>query len=67
MEANLDENPHVRFFDGNRRGYVLCQVRPQLWQTDFRVVSDPLESEDTSIDTLASFVVEDGQAGAQEA
>ena len=67
VEANLDENPHVRFFDGNRRGYVLCQVRPQLWQTDFRVVSDPLEPENTSIDTLASFVVEDGQAGAQEA
>jgi len=67
VEANLAENPHVRFFEGNRRGYVRCLVRPERWQTDFRVVSDPLEPESTSISTLASFVVEDGQPGVQEA
>ena len=67
VEAHLEENPHVRFFEGNRRGYVRCQIQPERWQTDFRVVSDPLEPEATSISTLASFVVEEGQAGVQEA
>ncbi|MGH8930875.1 MAG: alkaline phosphatase D family protein [Egibacteraceae bacterium] len=58
VEAALGANPHVRFFDGDRRGYVRCELTRELWRTDFRLlpastipdvtVSDPnLESERT--------------------
>jgi alkaline phosphatase D len=56
-------NPHFRFFD-NHHGYVRCKLTPELWTTDFRTVPTVL-SPDAPISTLASFVVEQGRAGAQ--
>jgi alkaline phosphatase D len=56
-------NPHNHLFD-NHRGYVLCKVAPDLWETTYRVlpnVSDPA----AEAFTLASFVVEHGRPGAQ--
>jgi alkaline phosphatase D len=57
-------NPHIRFFDSDRRGYVRCKVERSELRADLRMVStvsrpDALES------TLASFVIEHGQAGAR--
>jgi alkaline phosphatase D len=63
--ATLAENPFVKFFNA-QRGYVECTVTPQQWQSDFKIVpyvtrpSAPLENR-------ASFVVENGTAGAQRA
>jgi alkaline phosphatase D len=57
-------NPHIRFFDGDRRGYVLCTVDEKEWRTDLRMVttvSRPVAPEYT----FASFVVEDGKPGAE--
>lgn len=64
VTAALSDNPHTKFFDGAFRGYVRCNLNRDRWQTDFRVVSTILE-QNADISTLASFVVEDGQPGAQ--
>jgi alkaline phosphatase D len=59
-------NPHLRFTD-NHHGYVRCTVSPNLWRSDYRVVPSVIQVDDGGISTLASFVVEQGQAGAQQA
>jgi alkaline phosphatase D len=58
----LPENPHVKFFESRRRGYVLCEVTPERWRTDFRVV-DTITAPESRVDTLASFTVENGLPG----
>jgi alkaline phosphatase D len=60
----LADNSHVRFYEGRRRGYAVCDVTRERWQTDFRVVDD-IRRPDTRIETLASFAVESGRPGAQ--
>jgi alkaline phosphatase D len=57
----LAENPHIRFFNG-QRGYVRCVVTPAQCRADFRVlpyVSVP----GAPITTRASFVVQNGVPG----
>lgn len=66
IEAALRDNPHTKFFNGSLRGYVRCQLTPELWQSDYRVVSTITQPK-AKISTLASFVVEDGRPGAQRA
>lgn len=66
VAAALPGNPHTKFFDGLNRGYVRCTITPETWQSDFRVVST-IKEETADVSTLASFVVEDGQPGAQPA
>ncbi|UFP96762.1 alkaline phosphatase D family protein [Gloeobacter morelensis MG652769] len=63
--AAMPANPHTKFFNGDRRGYTLCTLTPKQWQTDLRVVANPIDPEST-VSTLASFVVEDGRPGAQK-
>jgi alkaline phosphatase D len=63
-QTALRDNPHIKFFDGAFRGYVRCSVTPHQWHTEFRAVEDPFKP-DSSVHTLASFVVEAGQPGAQ--
>ncbi len=60
----VPDNPHIKFFDGDRRGYVRCRVTPEVWETDLRMVSTVSRS-DAPVSTFASFVVEDGVPGAQ--
>ncbi len=64
VTAALSDNPHTKFFDGKFRGYVRCNLTRECWQSDFRVVSTILDP-NASISTLASFVVKNGQAGAE--
>nr|WP_277877846.1 MULTISPECIES: alkaline phosphatase D family protein [Calothrix] len=66
VQAALIDNPHTKFFDGAFRGYVRCQLTPERWQSDYRVVST-ITSPNASISTLASFIVQNGQPGAQRA
>jgi alkaline phosphatase D len=56
-------NPHIKFFDGDRRGYVRCEVTPYLWRTDLRMVTTVSRSPAPAY-TYASFVVEDKRPGA---
>ena len=67
VSAHLDQNPHVRYFNGDHRGYVLTTVTPQTWEVSFRAVSDPLEpdTDKVSIEALQTFVTEDGKPGVQ--
>ncbi|WP_020578736.1 alkaline phosphatase D family protein [Actinopolymorpha alba] len=59
----LAENPHIRFFNG-QRGYVRCTVTPQAWQSDYRVVPYVTQP-GGEIHTRASFVTEAGNPGLQ--
>jgi phosphodiesterase/alkaline phosphatase D-like protein len=53
-------NPQMRFFDGDRRGWVRCTVTPSEWRSDYRVVA---AADDASgpAETLTSWTVEDGR------
>ena len=64
-ESVTRENPFVKFFNAER-GYVRCQVTPQQWQSDYRVTPIVTKPDDQCL-TRASFVVENGKAGALQA
>lgn len=58
----LAENPHIKFFNG-QRGYVRCLVTPESWRTDYRVVPFVV-TPGAPIATRASFLVENNRPGA---
>ncbi|MFD5318530.1 alkaline phosphatase D family protein [Streptomyces sp. NPDC127098] len=61
----LDENPHMRF--GNfQRGYVSCEITPELWRSDFRVC-DRVTVPDGTVSSRAVFAVENGVPAVQQA
>ena len=64
-EAALANNPHVDFYD-SRRGYVLASVTPERWTSAYRIVPE-VERPGGHVETLATFVVEDGRPGAERA
>ncbi|MGH3545617.1 MAG: alkaline phosphatase D family protein [Mycobacteriales bacterium] len=53
-------NPHVRYFDGLKRGYLRCEVDRESWRTDVRVV-DTIWTREAPTKTAASFAVEAGR------
>jgi alkaline phosphatase D len=57
-------NPHVRYFDGSRRGYLRCTVDRRTWQTDVRTVQT-IDVRRTPVTTSASYVVESGTSALQ--
>ncbi|MCP9490658.1 MAG: alkaline phosphatase D family protein [Solirubrobacteraceae bacterium MAG38_C4-C5] len=61
----LAENPHIEFVN-RQRGYVRCTLDRGQWRSDFRIV-DFVTRPGAPIRTRASFVVEDGVPGAEEA
>nr|WP_246625272.1 alkaline phosphatase D family protein [Fictibacillus nanhaiensis] len=63
IEAALPVNQHVKFFDGDYRGYVSCHVTHKSWNSNYRVVSSPSSTDAVAV-TLASFTVKNGKAGA---
>jgi alkaline phosphatase D len=65
-KRHLEQNPHVRFFDERTGGYVRCEVTPEEWRTEMKL-ADSIEDPESPVRTFASFVIEDGKAGAQEA
>ncbi|MFC0110973.1 alkaline phosphatase D family protein [Kibdelosporangium aridum] len=56
-------NPHIKFFDGDRRGYFRCTVRNDQMTADLQIVST-VSRRDAPESTYASFVVESGRPGA---
>ena len=58
-------NPCVQFHNAER-GYVLCNVTPKSWTSEFRVVDDVVKP-GGKVSTRATFVVEAGRPGAQQA
>jgi alkaline phosphatase D len=61
----LAENPQVKFFESRRRGYATLDVTPDRITTRFRALVDVTDRH-TEVNTLKSFVVENGRAGAIE-
>lgn len=59
----LEENPFVKFFNG-QRGYVTCELSRDELRADYRIV-DHVSQPDSPIRTRASFLVESGNPGAQ--
>jgi alkaline phosphatase D len=62
----IEFNPHIRFFDGDRKGYVRCAVGRDRLHADLRYV-ERVGAPGAPIETFASFVVEDGRPGAMPA
>ncbi|MDQ3609035.1 MAG: alkaline phosphatase D family protein [Actinomycetota bacterium] len=58
-------NPHIKWENRGQRGYVRCTVDQTQWRTDYRIV-ETVESQRSGIETVASFVVEDGRRGVQQ-
>jgi alkaline phosphatase D len=56
-------NPHIRFFEGDKRGHVRCTVDTEQFRTDLQMVTTVTRA-DAPRSTLASFAVQDGTPGA---
>lgn len=63
LDAIAADNPHIRFAHAPRRGYVRVEVTRQRLTADLRAVRTVAQPS-AEVDTLASFVVEDGRPGA---
>jgi alkaline phosphatase D len=66
LDAQRADNPHVRFADGTKRGYVRVEVTPRQWRADLRTMRTVTQPH-AECDTLATFVVDDGRPGAVRA
>ncbi|GAA2468076.1 alkaline phosphatase [Winogradskya humida] len=54
-------NPHVRYFDGSRRGYLRCSLDAGTWRTDARTV-ETIAVRTAPVTTTASYTVEAGSS-----
>jgi alkaline phosphatase D len=62
----LVDNPHIKFADGRKRGYARFDLAPQRLSADLRGM-DSVQTRDAACSTTATFIVEDGKAGAMKA
>jgi len=62
----LPDNPHVKFFESRKRGYVMCEVTQSALNADLRIVDD-VRDPATKDGSLAKFTVEAGKPGAVKA
>ncbi len=60
LASVLSENPHFVLADRERRGYGVVEFTPQKLTTTLRVVED-VTRQDSGIETLASFTVQQGR------
>lgn len=58
----VPNNPHVKFFDSRKRGYVSVELTRDKLVSRFQSVSD-VRDPNAEISTLVSFVIEDGKPG----
>jgi alkaline phosphatase D len=58
-------NPHIKFFDGDRRGSMTARVDRREMKVDWRV-ADAVARRDAPVRTLARFAVEAGRPGVAE-
>jgi alkaline phosphatase D len=65
LPFSLSFNPHLKFCDV-RHGYTRADATPDALRTDFRAL-ESVETPDARFETVGSFVVENGIAGAQKA
>ena len=63
--AALAENPHLRFGNGDKRGYVKIELDRETCTAIVRTLDD-VRRVDSGISTLATFAVQNGRPGAQQ-
>lgn len=64
VRQGLPANPHVKFYNGSYRGYVLSEVTRERWQATLRIVLNPSSAASPAY-TIAAFEVRDGVPGVQ--
>ncbi|HEV8520136.1 MAG TPA: alkaline phosphatase D family protein [Burkholderiales bacterium] len=65
VEDMLAENPHLRYGNGTKRGYVKMEIQRDRCTATLRALSYEKRA-DSGIATAATFVVESGRPGAQQ-
>jgi alkaline phosphatase D len=65
FSAFLPDNPHIRFFESRKRGYVSVDVDARQMTTRMQIVSDVTDPKAT-VSTLRTFAVENGKPGVAE-
>jgi alkaline phosphatase D len=63
VEALLQENPHIKFANGTRRGYATLDITPTRCIARLRTLASVTESA-SDIRTLTTYAIEDGRPGA---
>ena len=66
VEAAVAGVPYIKYFEGDQRGYVRCDVDRKQLDADFRYVST-IATADATIASGAKFSIESGVPGAQPA
>ena len=64
VELILQENPHIKFANGARRGYTTVDLTPRRCVTRMRTIASASEV-DSPIRNLSIYAIEDGKPGAQ--
>ena len=64
-EQLLNGLDQVKWFDAHHRGYVRCDISPDEWRADFRVVA-ATDQPTSTVSTLTSWRIADGTPGATE-
>jgi alkaline phosphatase D len=59
-------NPHIKYYEGDRHGYFTATVTAKQMRLDLRFVTS-VEKQNATGYTERSFVVLDGEPGAQPA
>jgi alkaline phosphatase D len=67
LAAALEANPHVKYGRSDRRGYATVELTAARCTVGFEAIDDEKEKKDSAVRRLATFVVEDGLAGAKPA
>lgn len=55
----LQNNPHLRWADATKRGWVRCELTPDAFRADYRLVDDALV-EGSAMSTAKSWAIERG-------
>ena len=63
-DAIVRENPHMRYGESARRGYVVLEVTPERCTATLRAIEDPADRQ-TGVSTAATFAIEAGRPGAR--
>jgi alkaline phosphatase D len=63
-QQDVARQPHLKWFEGTKRGYVSCTLDRKLWRSDFLQVAD-VKKQNSPVTNGASWIVEDGKAGVQ--
>jgi alkaline phosphatase D len=63
FEGAFAENPHMLFYEGRRRGYLVCEVTPTAFRGDQWFVDDVLDAA-SPVRLGGTYAVEAGRLGA---